>query len=760
MFVVACFSLPASASVVRLDVAYGSQPVGAVYIELFDADANKTVLNFLKYVENATGERRYDGTFIHRSVPGFILQGGGYIFDPVQGALHIDEYTPVVNEFDAARSNLRGTISMAKLGNDPDSATSEWFINLADNSANLDSQNGGFTVFGQVLGNGMDVIDAIAAQQVVNAGGPFTDLPVVDNANPITADSLVTITRIIADPPSAISADSVNQDFGLVVLNSGPGSRSVTIQNLGSEDLILGAVGDIDALAPPFRIAPGGDGCSGQVLAATVSCSITVEFEPVALGEVADSFNVPSSDVVQPSLLIDLRGTGAPASPVLEVLPQTTLDFGAVGTGEPRTRGITLRNVGGGQLEPLPPVINGVDAAVFSLSADGCTGTMLNTGESCSLSVKLSSLSIGSVSALIALNANPGGQAAQLSLGGTVTLLQPGIDLPDTLAMGDTRGGRALTASLPVTNRGIDDLFISAIELVGADAVLFSVGTECVNRAITASSTCQVQFGFSAVPIGAYSATARLRSNDPDRPVIDVPLTVTVSEDGDGIPAAIEAAAPNSGDGNQDGIQDSLQERVASLRDVSGRFVTLEVPEGMLLSGVAAIDNPSPTTTPVVNVGTLEFRNGFFSFTIDNVPIGGDVTVNFYLPPGQSANRYFKFGRLPGQTAQTPGRWYDFVYDSQSRTGAQYFDDRVTLNFIDGGRGDNDLSANGRITDPGGPALVNIDSGSSGGGGCALPLQSLTNPGNLPVDMPLLLFGVFIFRLSWSLSKKKKDRTV
>ncbi len=300
----------AKATVVRLDIAYGSQPFGAVYVELFNADAPATVLNFLNYIENANGDRRYDDTFIHRSVPGFIIQGGGYSFDPDLGAIHIAQDQPVVNEFDAARTNVRGAVSMAKLGSDPDSATSEWFINLADNSANLDNQNGGFTVFGRVLGNGMDVVDAIATLQVVNAGGAFTDLPVVDDSDPVTADSLVTITRIVTDPPSAISANSVNHDFELVVLNSGPVSRIVTIQNLGSGDLILGAVGDTDGLAPPFRIAPGGDGCSGQVLAATASCDIAVEFEPVALGAFADSFNVPSNDAIQPNLFIGLSGTG------------------------------------------------------------------------------------------------------------------------------------------------------------------------------------------------------------------------------------------------------------------------------------------------------------------------------------------------------------------------------------------------------------------------------------------------------------------
>jgi cyclophilin family peptidyl-prolyl cis-trans isomerase len=147
--------------------------LGNIEIELFDEDAPLTTQNFLNYVNDGD----YQDSFIHRSVPEFIIQGGGYTF--TEGTVfQVPEDPPVINEF--SRSNTRGTISMAKLGNDPNSATSEWFINLGDNSENLDDQNGGFTVFGQVIGNGMDVVDAIAALTIWNAGAPFDELPLID----------------------------------------------------------------------------------------------------------------------------------------------------------------------------------------------------------------------------------------------------------------------------------------------------------------------------------------------------------------------------------------------------------------------------------------------------------------------------------------------------------------------------------------------------------------------------------------------------
>lgn len=152
-------------------------PLGDIEIELFDDVAPGTVENFLVYVNDGD----YADSFIHRSISGFVIQGGGFNFEG-DVANPIAQNPPIENEFNLA--NIRGTIAMAKLGGDPDSATSQWFINLADNSANLDGddgQGGGFfTVFGQVVGQSMEVVDAIAALPTVNAGSPFDNLPVID----------------------------------------------------------------------------------------------------------------------------------------------------------------------------------------------------------------------------------------------------------------------------------------------------------------------------------------------------------------------------------------------------------------------------------------------------------------------------------------------------------------------------------------------------------------------------------------------------
>ena len=193
------FPAVSSASTVRMQTVLGN-----IDIELFDAAAPLTVTNFMNYVNSGA----YNNSFIHRSMPGFVIQGGGYTWDNA-GVNAITQNAPVMNEFSSTRSNVRGTIAMAKPSTGPDTATSEWFFNLVDNSSNLDFQNGGYTVFGQVIGNGMQIVDAIAALPVWNAtggiyGSPFGNLPLAGyTSGAITGANLAMVTNVAAVPVPA-----------------------------------------------------------------------------------------------------------------------------------------------------------------------------------------------------------------------------------------------------------------------------------------------------------------------------------------------------------------------------------------------------------------------------------------------------------------------------------------------------------------------------------------------------------------------------
>lgn len=137
--------------------------LGDFDVQFYDSIAPITVANFLNYVNDGD----YVNSFFHRLVPGFVLQGGAFTYDPALEQFDsVPTDPPIANEFNI--SNTRGTLAMATMFGDPDSATSNFFFNLVDNSENLDNQNGGFTVFGEVIGNGMAVVDLLAAQSVWN----------------------------------------------------------------------------------------------------------------------------------------------------------------------------------------------------------------------------------------------------------------------------------------------------------------------------------------------------------------------------------------------------------------------------------------------------------------------------------------------------------------------------------------------------------------------------------------------------------------
>jgi len=151
---------------------------GTFKLELDGNAAPLTVANFLELVDSGF----YDGTLFHRIIPGFMAQGGGY----TPGFKEKESANTVPNESGNGLSNLRGTIAMARTG-DPHSADSQFFINVANNVANLDPVKHtvrgrwGYTVFGFVI-EGMEVVDAIVnAQSAPNGpgGAPAPVVPIV-----------------------------------------------------------------------------------------------------------------------------------------------------------------------------------------------------------------------------------------------------------------------------------------------------------------------------------------------------------------------------------------------------------------------------------------------------------------------------------------------------------------------------------------------------------------------------------------------------
>lgn len=183
-------------------------PLGDLLVELYDTDKPVTVANFASYVESG----RYTDTFVQRWEPGFVIQGGGFFVTNRLSAEPLISRVPVfgtiTNEYGVGRtfSNLFGTIAMARAGGQTNSATSQWFFNLDDNT-NLDKVDGGFTVFGETVA-GANVLERFNHTSLTNGifilslDEPLNTIPVLSRTP--TFDDLI-YTEITLPEPSEVS---------------------------------------------------------------------------------------------------------------------------------------------------------------------------------------------------------------------------------------------------------------------------------------------------------------------------------------------------------------------------------------------------------------------------------------------------------------------------------------------------------------------------------------------------------------------------
>ena len=178
--------------------------LGTIVVELDDEKAPISVANFKTYAK----EGFYDKTLFHRVIPGFMVQGGG--FDHHGAYPQTMHKKPgakagIKNEWTNGEKNKRATLAMARLGNQPDSATNQFFINLADNDFLDQPRDGaGYAVFGKVIG-GMDVVDKIAGVPTTTftiGGRPMGDVP----TKPVMIESIAFVTKAEAD--KAMVADA------------------------------------------------------------------------------------------------------------------------------------------------------------------------------------------------------------------------------------------------------------------------------------------------------------------------------------------------------------------------------------------------------------------------------------------------------------------------------------------------------------------------------------------------------------------------
>ena len=178
--------------------------------------------------------------------------------------------------------------------------------------------------------------------------------------------------------------------------------------------------------------------------------------------------------------------------------------------------------------------------------------------------------------------------------------------------------------------------------------------------------------------------------------ISDMVITAVFLEDNDndGVSDEEENSNPANGDGNRDGILDSLQSNVTSkLIYSTNKYVTFETPVGTSINSFENLVDPLNNYP-----NDVQFSYGFFSFILKGISTGDSTSVTFYFPSDTKFNTYYKYGPTPDDQIEN---WYEFIYDNS--VGAEINGNIITLHFVDGEKGDDDLTKNGIIIDMGGP---------------------------------------------------------
>ncbi len=731
--------------------------LGGIDIELFDTQAPQTVGNFLNYVTDGD----YDGTFIHRSArnpepggPPFVIQGGGYIFNGPPGSFfsggtsHIPTDAPVVNEPDPVnRPNVRGTLAMAKTS-DPNSATSEWFFNLADN-ASLDDPNnsGGFTVFGQVLGSDMDVLDAIAGLSRCKDVAPlsflcgsFPEVPAVDWDQTVSNDTLINIIHIGVDNDGDGAIDSLEN----AAPNNGDGNNDGTLDstqvNVASfpdsagdyvviETPAAVAIHSLDMLGTTFALAnppafPGlfdvldfSHGFAGFDLAGIAPGAAVNVTETLTAGGAADTYYVfgPTTDNITPHWYEFIYDGITGAEIIGNEIILHYVDGGRGDTDLDNANGVIKASPGGPAInldadgDGIPDTVE--DAAPNAGDAnndgtpDSVQGHVASLPDRNGAYVTLESNALLQFTAVSIVSAPPAGADAL-----------PGITFPNGylsfgLSGAAPGGGFTVKVTLP-QGAAPNTYYIYGPTPDNTTAHWYEFLFDGETGAQIAGNVITLNFVDGKRGDGDLDNANGAIATKPSGPAINSDF------DGDGVTNAVEDGGPHGGDGNKDGIADSVQGNAVSFTNfINGKYVTLVTAPPLLFKS-AADQTAALFANPSKVVEGLNFPYGLFGFSLidpNNAALGA-ASVVVILPEGESPTTYYKYGPTPDNPV---AHWYEFLYDGE--TGAEINGNVVTLHLVDGKRGDSDLAANGAIVDPGGPAQkANTSGASGGGGGCSL----------------------------------------
>ncbi|MDH3590212.1 MAG: choice-of-anchor D domain-containing protein, partial [Gammaproteobacteria bacterium] len=324
--------------------------------------------------------------------------------------------------------------------------------------------------------------------------------------------------------PATISIAPNPAVFPDTVIN-GNSFADITVSNSGDLDLLVQSVAGVDGLAAPFAVTA--DGCSGMTLVTDASCNIQLQFSPTEPGSPADSFDIVSGDLANPTVTVDVSGTVL--APDIVVAPDPVA-FVTTTIGETTDVEVTITNSGTADLS-VGQIANPMDAQ-FSLAAgtDLCSNTTVAALGQCTFTLRFEPLTEGMfMTSLVIASDDFDTPSLTLNMTGTAivgAVAEISVD-PAELSFDELLVGQSATQSIVVTNAGNADLAISSFVFSGDDAADFGQKNDCP-AALGSAATCTVSVLFAPLTGGtAKSATLTINSNADMEPVLLIPLSAS-----------------------------------------------------------------------------------------------------------------------------------------------------------------------------------------------------------------------------------------
>lgn len=287
-----------------------------------------------------------------------------------------------------------------------------------------------------------------------------------------------------------------------------------------------------------------------------------------------------------------------------------------------------------------------------------------------------------------------------------------GTALPDVTISGTVTDGTG-----PIEGAVITFSHDSHTEATAADGTYFYTVPSGTSTTITPSHP-----GYSSWD-PEYRQLTNILDNQPAQDFLS-------TSDADAIPTQEESGPEGtdpSYDGNGDGIPDCNQPNVVSFHTADGNnYVTFAAPDGTIFQDVQALPAPAPG----IFSSRISFPYGIFRFALNGVPPGGAVQVTLFLSGSVPVDSYWKYGKEPGNETEHP---YDFAYSGEG-TGAEIIGNTIILHFIDGQRGDDDLTPDGIIVDDGAPVATST------------VIPALSNEGMIALVILLSFFAFLMIR--------------